>query len=53
MKALKKPVASKLLIRFDSELKDLLLNDLMAFATKNPFLIRNKQAATQQTLSVA
>jgi hypothetical protein len=53
MKTYKKPAASKLLAKFDNELKDLLLNDLKAFVTKNPFLISKKQATIQQTLSVA
>jgi hypothetical protein len=53
MKAIKKPAASKLLIRFDNELRDMLLNDLMNFTLKNPFSMRNKQAAMQSTLSVA
>jgi hypothetical protein len=53
MKTLKKPAASKLLIRFDNELKDILLNDLMAFAKNNPFLMRNKQAMMPSALSVA
>ena len=53
MKTLRKPRTIKLMTRFDSELKNILTNDLKVFTTKNPFLIRNKQANLQQTLSVA
>lgn len=52
MKTYKKPAASKLLIRFDNELKDLLTNDLKAFMERNPFFSSNKQATTH-TLFVA
>ena len=53
MKTINKPSASKLSARFDKELKDLLSNDLRLFMAKNPFLMRNKQAMVQPTLSVA
>ena len=53
MKTVKKSTAKKLLIRFDNELRDLLLNDLMSFATKNPFAISNNQALVPSTLSIA
>lgn len=51
MKTYRKPAASKLLIRFDNELKELLSVDLKAFMEKNPFT-GNKQATTN-TLYVA
>jgi hypothetical protein len=53
MKTYKKPAASKLLTRFDNELKNLLMDDLKSFMAKNPFLARRKQAMAQQSLSVA
>ena len=53
MKTYKKPAASKLLTRFDNELKNLLTNDLKLFMAKNPFLMLKKQAMEQSTLSVA
>jgi hypothetical protein len=53
MKTRKTPAVSKLINRFDNELKKILTNDLKVFMTNNPFLIRNKQAAIQQKLSVA
>jgi hypothetical protein len=53
MKTYKKPAASKLLIRFDNELKELLSSDLKAFTERNPFFSSNKQANVQHTLSVA
>ena len=53
MKTYNKPVVSKLLIRFDNELKNILTKDLKSFMAKNPFLISNKQAIIQQELSVA
>jgi hypothetical protein len=52
MKTYKRPSASKLLIRFDNELKELLMNDLRTFSQKNPFFSNNKRA-TAHTLSVA
>jgi hypothetical protein len=53
MKTHKKPAASKLIVRFDNELKKILAEDLKLFTIKNPFLIRKKQVTEQQTLSVA
>lgn len=53
MKAYNKPAASKLLTKFDNELKDLLANDLLEFMKKNPFVRSKKQAMMQPTLSVA
>jgi hypothetical protein len=51
MKTIQRPAASKLVKRFDNELRDILVNDLKSFMAKNPFL-RNKRANVQ-TLSVA
>ncbi|ASU36424.1 hypothetical protein [Mucilaginibacter xinganensis] len=53
MKNLKKPAASKLLVKFDNELMSILTHDLKLFMAKNPFLASNKQAIPQQSLSVA
>jgi hypothetical protein len=53
MKTYKKPAVTKLLAKFDNELKSLLTNDLKSFMAKNPFLLSKKQAMEQQTLSVA
>ena len=53
MKIDQKPSASKLIARFDNELKDLIMSDLKAFTASCLFLRRNKQAVTRQTLSVA
>jgi len=53
MKTYKRPSATKLLIRFDNELKELLTSDLNSFMEKNRFYSSNKQATTQHTLSVA
>jgi hypothetical protein len=53
MKAYKNTKAAKLLIRFDNELRDLLLNDLMRFTFNLPSIVGNNQALTQSTLSVA
>lgn len=46
MKAYNKPATSKLLARFDNELKQLLMEDLKVFRAKN--IIRNNQPAIQQ-----
>lgn len=43
----KKPATSKLLIRFDNELKALLMADLRAFREKGQFT-SNNQATAQQ-----
>ena len=53
MKTYKKPAASKLLTKFDNELKSLLSSDLKAFMDRNPFLMRKKQAMVEHTLYVA
>jgi hypothetical protein len=53
MKTYKKSAASKLLTRFDNELKHLLSNDLKSFIANKSFLLSKKQAIIQQTLSVA
>jgi hypothetical protein len=53
MKTFNKPAVSKLIVRFDNELKNILTNDLNAFLDKNPFLKSKRQAAMQSTLSVA
>ena len=53
MKAYKNTKAAKLLIRFDNELRDLLLNDLMRFTFNLPSTCGNNQALTPSTLSVA
>ncbi|MES2378716.1 MAG: hypothetical protein V4553_19140 [Bacteroidota bacterium] len=42
-----KPATSKLLIRYDNELKNLLLADLKAFRERGQFISKN-QPATQQ-----
>jgi hypothetical protein len=53
MKTYKKPAASKLLAKFDTELMSLLTSDLKLFMARNPFLMSKKQAIMQSTLSVA
>ena len=53
MKAYKKPATSKLVARFDNELKNLLMEDLRSFREKNQFTPRNNQEATQHALSAA
>lgn len=53
MKTYNKPAVSKLVVRFDNELRDILANDLNEFLNKNPFLKRKRQANMQSTLSVA
>lgn len=52
MKTYKKPATSKLLIRFDNELKNLLTEDLRAFREKSQFM-NNNQQTEQQQLSAA
>jgi len=46
MKTYNKPATSKLLKRFDNELKQLLMEDLKVFRAKNT--LRNNQPAMQQ-----
>jgi hypothetical protein len=53
MKIYNKPATSKLVARFDNELRNLLMEDLKAFKEKNKFYARNQQAAAQQSLSAA
>ena len=53
MKAHKKISTSKLVMGFDNELKNLLMEDLRSFKAKNPFLNLNQRAAAQQTLTAA
>ncbi|MBK0380460.1 hypothetical protein [Mucilaginibacter segetis] len=48
MKTYKQPATSKLLKRFDNELKNLLMEDLRSFRGRNPFTKSNKQEAVQQ-----
>jgi hypothetical protein len=50
MKAYNKPATSKLVTRFDNELKNLLMEDLKAFREPNQFLPSNKQAACTTTV---
>jgi len=42
MKTYNKPATSKLLVRFDNELKTLLMEDLKAFRAKNQFYNNNQ-----------
>jgi len=51
MKTYNKPATSKLVARFDNELKNLLMEDLKAFKNRNKFIAANKQA--QQSLTAA
>lgn len=54
MKSNRKTSTNKLVARFDSELKMLLLNDLKEIrAAKKSFLHSNNQARVQSRLSVA
>jgi hypothetical protein len=45
MKTLQQPATSKLLIRYDNELKNLLLADLKAFRERGQFISNNQPAA--------
>jgi hypothetical protein len=47
MKTYKKPATSKLVTRFDNDLKNLLMEDLKAFKERSQFTTRNNQAAQQ------
>jgi len=51
MKTYNKPATSKLVTRFDNELKNLLMEDLKAFRNRNKFAAANKQV--QQSLTAA
>ena len=53
MKTYNRLSTSKLVAKFDNELRNILLEDLKAFRTKNKFTISNKQASVQQNLSAA
>ena len=53
MKTYTKPATSKLVARFDNELKNILMDDLKAFRDRNKFTTSNKQAPVHQTLTVA
>ena len=48
MKTYNKPSTSKLVARFDNELKNLLMEDLKAFRERNKFVTSNKQIVAQQ-----
>lgn len=45
MKAYNKPATSKLVVRFDKELRELIMNDLKAFKAKKQYNIDSKIAA--------
>ena len=53
IKAQYKPAKSKLVTRFDNELKNLLMEDLKAFIKRNQFTLSNKQKVAQQQLIAA
>jgi hypothetical protein len=53
MKVIKNTAATKLLNRFDKELRNLLTNDLRLFADNNIFSISTKRVTVQPTLYVA
>jgi len=53
MKTYTKTATSKLVTRFDNELKALLMEDLKSFKERNQFSTSNKQAAEQQQLKAA
>jgi hypothetical protein len=53
MKTHKTPSTSKLVSRFDTELKNILLEDLKNFRVKNKVMSINQQAVVQHTLSAA
>lgn len=48
MKTQQKPATSKLLKRFDTELKEMLMADLKAFRERSQFITSNNQTAQQQ-----
>jgi hypothetical protein len=48
MKTYNKPATSKLVTRFDNELKAILMKDLKAYRERNQFVTSNKQAAARQ-----
>jgi hypothetical protein len=53
MKTTKTSSASKLVARFDTELKNILMEDLRNFRVKNKVMNINSQTAAQQTRSAA
>lgn len=53
MKTPKKPATSKMITRFDIELKNLLIEDIKTFKEKNQFLNNNVQVIHPQQLSAA
>jgi len=53
MKTTKTPSTSKLVACFDTELKNILLEDLKNFRAKNKVMNINQQATAQQTRSAA
>jgi hypothetical protein len=53
MRTYNKPSTSKLVARFDNELKNILMEDLKAFREKNKFITGNKQVAAQHSLKAA
>jgi hypothetical protein len=54
MKTYIKTIAtSKLAKRFDEELKNILMEDLKAFRTRNQFVTSNKQVVEVSTFSAA
>ncbi|MEN0054062.1 MAG: hypothetical protein AAGC65_10350 [Mucilaginibacter sp.] len=53
MKTTKTPSASKLVARFDTELKNILLEDLKNFRAKNKVMNINPQTADTETRSAA
>ncbi|WP_374949836.1 hypothetical protein [Mucilaginibacter sp.] len=53
MKTYTKAATSKLVNRFDNELKKLLMGDLRSFRESNQFVTSNKQAPVNQQLKAA
>lgn len=53
MKTYNKPATSKLLTRFDNELRNIIMEDLKAFRERNKFITGNKQAPAQLNLVAA
>ena len=53
MKSYNKTAPSKLIKKFDDELKNLLANDLQLFMGRNPFFMRRKLAMAPNNLFVA
>jgi hypothetical protein len=53
MKTFKKPATSKLIARFDNDLRNLLMEDLRSFRERTQFTSSNKQEAVQHQLKAA